>query len=220
MDCPICKCDLGFPDFVASSEDHEESEQVFRLKCGHAFHNACLCRALRTDHGCPMCRGTLEETAADGITNMQIVVDADGLLTLQTVQTEPDVAETTFDLAEARRVNEALTAVGSVTSVQKARFKVNKATRKYRLLEHSLFKERATTLRKALDDFRDKHRNVFDKERRNLKRTLRSLRHIETAEVAKVLNDVDLSSYINYEVGAHVGNNETFGPLKHSFWKH
>lgn len=221
-ECPICKGDIGCAQFVQSADDHEESEEVFRLKCGHAFHNACLCRALRSDQGCPMCRGTLEETeiGLQGVQTMQIVVDADGLLTIQQIQDVPDVEGTTFDLIEARQVSEALSAVGTVTSVQVARCAVNKATRAYRTEEHSLFKERAIVLRKTLDQFRAAKRGAFDKVRRKLRRTLKNLKKVEKEEVSKIITGVDLDNYINYDVEPHVGNKDTFGPLKHSFWKH
>jgi len=171
-----------------------------------------------------MCRGTLAETnvTATGIDNLRIVVDADGLLTIQTDASSegPDVPEATFNLEEARVVSESLNAVGRVPDVQKARARVNKATKAYRKMEHNLFRARASFLIDAVDDFRLTWRRPFEKVRKDLRRTLKSLKVVETKEVAKALPAVDLSEYINYAVEAHVGNKDTFGPLKHSFWKH
>jgi hypothetical protein len=221
MDCAICHSTLGIADFVQGcNEDREESPEVFRLRCGHAFHNGCLCRSLRNDSGCPMCRGTAGEIAQDE-QQLRIVVDADGLLTIRTEDVEEeDVAETTFNLEEARVVSESLNTVGRLTNVQKARARVNLATKEYRKIEHTLFRARAAFLKSAIDDFRATWRSPFEKVRKNLKRKLKTLKTIETAEVFKVLPDVNLDSYINYDVEPHVGNKDTFGPLKHTFWKH
>jgi hypothetical protein len=223
MDCAICHSTLGFADFVhGCEEDREESPEVFRLRCGHAFHNGCLCRSLRNDAGCPMCRGTLTVVAANvEEQQLRIVVDADGLLTIRTEDVEEeDIAETTFNLEEARVVSESLNTVGRISYVQKARARVNVATKEYRKMEHTLFRARAAFLKSAIDDFRKTWRSPFEKVRKNLKRKLKSLKTIETEEVFKVLPDVNLDSYINYDVEPHVGNKDTFGPLKHTFWKH
>ena len=219
-DCAICHTTLGFPDFLLCEEDREESPDVFRLRCGHAFHNGCLCRSLRNDSSCPMCRGLSENSVTEDTNQLRIIVDADGLLTIRTEGTQEDVAETTFNLEEARQVTENLTAVGQIFAVQQARARVNEATREYRKIEHTLFRVRASALCTAIYDFRRTWRDPFQKVRRNLRRKLKSLKKVETAEVLKLMPHVDLSAYINYDVEPHVGNKDTFGPLKHSFWKH
>ena len=59
MDCPIC-CEAlgdGLTHFQSSSSDHDVSETVFRLSCGHTYHNACIIRHLRQSKECPTCRG-------------------------------------------------------------------------------------------------------------------------------------------------------------------
>jgi len=217
--CPICKSDMGCSDFASSAEDQEVNDEIFRLKCGHAFHNGCLCRSLRNDARCPVCRGGgLREEQ-----ELRIIVDENGLLSIEesdVQDNEEDIAEANFNVEEARVVNETLITIGRNTVVQKARARVNAATKAYRKLEHTLFRERSKALRHATDNFRSNWRNDFEKARRDLKRTLKTLKKIETAEVAKVIEGVDLNAYINYDVEPHVGNKDTFGPLKHSFWMH
>jgi hypothetical protein len=195
----------------------EISDEVFRLRCGHAFHNVCLCRSLRNDSGCPMCRGQLSATPEEVIHDMRIVVDANGVLS---IEHDADVPSSSFDLEEARLVSETLSTIGQKTKVQEARAKVNKATKIYRKMEQSLMRKRCALISKAIESFRAECRTPFDKVRKDLKRKLRNLKKTETAEVANILQDIDLNAYINYEVEAHVGNGDTFGPLKHSFWKH
>jgi predicted S18 family serine protease len=153
---------------------------------------------------------------------MRITIDG-GQLTIDEIDIEEeleDVEESQFNLQEARLVSETLTSVGRVPAVQKARERVNEATREYRKMEHLLFKERSSILRWSLNEFRYAWRTKFDRVRKSLKRKLKSLKKVETLEVAKVLEGISLEAYINYDVEPHVGNNGTFGPLKHSFWTH
>lgn len=89
-DCPICAEPLGeaqsdIAHFQSECDkDSDVNSKVFRLSCGHAYHNACLVRHLRTHRECPTCRGVSDEgqaaSALENLWNSDIPIDLDMIL--------------------------------------------------------------------------------------------------------------------------------------------
>ena len=152
--CPICKSDLGHLEFEAILEDTEISDDVFRLKCGHAFHNSCLCRALRTENRCPTCRQAPEIED----TELRLIIGADGLLA---ISQDEDVELPAFNVEEARQVSAAINELRSDFALQKLRRRANIQEKKYRALEQELLFQRSLALKEAMSQFRSAYRSEF-----------------------------------------------------------
>jgi hypothetical protein len=225
-ECSICQTDMQHLSFV---KDHAEDDcdvdtpdgpPVFRLRCGHAFHTACLCRALRADAGCPLCRHTTGHT-------LTLTIDADGLVVQDTddIHTQPELLQ---DITQATELVTTLMDVRRHRDVQKLREKINKQKQAYRRLEIKLCKERADCIDSCLHNFSERNRATFLQQRAKIQRSLHKLRVAELNVLQCALEPEKYDSMVatmqrispdEYTVENTVGNGGAFGPLRKTFWK-
>ena len=220
-DCPVCQCDLGLKAFDATEKiDKEEGSDAFRLSCGHAFHNGCLCRALRLDNACPVCRHSAVESE-----NINITINPDGTIEVHGVQMDREDVEVE-DVTALADIQSRLEVVRKMSKVQKARANLNKEKKKYRACEKKLMQQRATYISEALVSLR-RHRETFEATRRNLRRSLRHVRKLETNSFLEGFPENEREAWTqkldahfgtSFDLTAVMDNRGTFGPLKHSFW--
>lgn len=219
MECLICQCDLGVAAFVAPNATSVDCEDgpAFRLKCGHAYHTNCLCRALRLDAACPMCRNTqpvednsIRMTMRDGVIEFSLGMEAYEEVVYDAVGPQaPD--------SIGARFLETFDETQKDPRVQRARAAVNKAKKYYRQVEASIMRARASALSDTLAQFRRVHQRNFEEARRGLRRALHKLKACESVPIEAALGP-EVRKYIEpYTVDFWVGNND-FGPLKRSFW--
>jgi len=209
--CPICKCDLGHLDFEAVDQDTEVSEDVFRLKCGHAFHTTCLCHALRVENRCPTCRNGVDSEVQE----LQIVLGPDGLLT---ISHNDDIQLPDFNVDEARQVSSAINSIRSDFQLQKLRRRANIHEKRYRALEQELMFQRSAMLKEALSKFRYEYRAIFEKEKRGLRAIIKKVRLYEIQKLSEMpeISALDYRKYLDFNLDSRVGTD--FGPLKTRFW--
>jgi hypothetical protein len=163
MECPICQeplCQEIHPSetvssppkvpsetiqqFVADCKAHRvESETVFRLKCGHAFHSNCLLQhVLSQTFECPLCRAEPEDNANQIVFNFTVAGDE--------VNQPVGIA----DLGTLLQSVEAFSKIRQdCPRVQRARKEFNKVRREYISLENELIRERAQRLNEMVDRF-------------------------------------------------------------------
>ena len=231
FDCPICKTDLGsIKAFVAptfDAEDQEVSAEVFRLRCGHAYHNGCLCRALRSQAGCPTCRQA--PTSASAYDNWTLTIDESGVAVMRLSAEEPadgwpQGAEAAYELPvdELPRVHalmDALDAVRATQPIQQLRRHVNSERRKYKALETELTNARATKMRDAARQFRAARHAEYKAARSAYARALKRLKKAELAQLAKIdqsfRDDADRFAGDQWDIEPRLAY---FGPHKRKFW--
>jgi hypothetical protein len=191
--------------FERATEDREESSEVFRLKCGHAFHTACLCHSLRLDNGCPLCRGTASEVALDAEYDDQ----AEEVLTLEVAN------------GVLSDVTRAIMTAGSRPDIQRVRARIHARIRTYRHMERHLCTRRAQIIRDALQQFRAQEYANFRRKCSRLKRDLRQLWRMEREATGVIIGSsaVDAIESIfgsGYALESWVPSG--FGPLRPRFW--
>jgi hypothetical protein len=134
-DCPICVESLGrcedelIQNYTQPGEDADVSDNVFRLKCGHAFHCNCIVRQLRLKNECPVCRdlGSANQsqfTIAITNTNQTITIPLTDLFEEENDNTNNVVAAPTW--ATLHQMNELRRSNGRV---QRQRAQLNKVIR-------------------------------------------------------------------------------------------
>jgi hypothetical protein len=220
-ECPVCQCDLGYQAFDPSEKiDKEEGAEVFRLSCGHAFHNGCLCRALRLDNACPVCRNSAVETE-----NINLTINPDGTIEIRGMNLQEPDAEVE-DVSGLAEIQGRLESVRKTSKIQNARKALNKEKKKYRVQEKKLMELRSGYISDALELMR-RHRNDFEVSRRNLRRSLRLVKSMETEafldgfpidEKPAWIEKLDAHFGTTFDLHVVMDNKGTFGPLKHNFW--
>lgn len=222
-DCPICQSELGAPAYVKSTEDSEVNEVVFRLKCGHAFHNGCLCRALRTEGHCPVCRSSDRQEF-----DIQLRVDETGNVVLNMDQEEPNF--TSMVTGVVGMVN-CMRHIDADAKVQEERARANKAHRIYRKCEIDISKSRKKLIDGALSQLRREKKPLYDKEATKYRRSLRQLREVEIQSAQRFIggrSDISVEEaeelYKCIEestsLRSRADNSGSFGPMKSRFWTH
>jgi len=222
-ECAICQTDLGAKAYIKVTSDLEVSETVFRLKCGHAFHNGCLCRALRNDAKCPSCRTSSDEP--DSARDFQFTVGSDGNIVItipETTQEAPEFVSGVRDIYNANAF------IDRNTEVQRARADANKALRRYRAAEIEITNRRRQLISGALRRLRDECRDTFNKEKRIYLNSLRFLRSKEKEIGLKYVENNSLGDDIKNDIILMVDEttdiktraSSDFGPLKTRFWTH
>lgn len=223
-DCPICQSDLQTESYKKVTEDSEVSDLVFRLKCGHAFHNGCLCRALRTDSHCPVCRSS-EPAAVD----FNIVVDEAGNMVMR-IEDQQDAVMTEFVAGVASIVN-CFGHIDADNEVQKIRALANKAHKRYRKCEVEISRTRKRLIDDALAKLRAQRIDAYDKEASKYRKVLRLLRQTEIKSAQRFIggrSDISIEDAEELYKGieestslrARANNEGTFGPMKSRFWTH
>lgn len=203
-ECPVCHDSMGSSKaYTAAAEDGEESSDVFRLKCGHAFHTACLCHSLRMDTGCPLCRSTASEVEGlleDEPTEVLTLEVANGVLA--------DVTRAVMTASER-------------TDIQRARARVHRRLRTYRQMERQLCTRRAALIKGALAQFRAEEYQSFRRGCVKLKRELRSLWQLEREATGQIIGPsaVDaIESIFGTGYALESWAPSAFGPLRPRFW--
>lgn len=226
-DCPICVEGLGFPNQVNLGEagaDHDVTENVFRLKCGHAFHCNCIVRQLRLKNECPVCRdqGPQQNQFTIAITNQTITIPLNELFqedNTNNVVNAP-VWNNLHQMNDLRRTN---------GRVQRQRSHLNRVIHEQTELEKILLDERAHILRNSLQKFEKDWHPRQDHMCRKLQRELRKTRRIEFEELSKkegpaqaqtLFNDLNLDAYeqsVRSVARRHI--EPILDPSRRSFWR-
>ena len=118
-----------------------ESETVFRLKCGHAYHSNCILQHIVSQtFECPLCRAEPEEASNQIVLNFTVdeIQDAVGL---------PDLGTLLQSVEAFSKIRQ------ESKPVQRARKEFNKVRRQYISLENDLIRERAERLNEMVDRF-------------------------------------------------------------------
>jgi uncharacterized protein (DUF433 family) len=161
-DCAICRTDLGTLAFEKCSSDQEVTDLVFRLKCGHAFHNGCLCRALRAQESCPSCRETKNTDTAREF-EFQVGTDGNIIITVpQDAEADGPINNFVTGIRDVMAVN---VFIDRSSEVQSARAAANKAHRRYRAAEASIMNRRCELIKDALQRLGHEKRDFFNKEK-------------------------------------------------------
>lgn len=226
-ECPICQTDMGHPSFQSGcSEDTDVGPTVFRLKCGHAFHTGCICRSLRTDTACPVCRAGSSPSA------LQLIVGPDGTMQLlladdDSTAGDEDGSDDGSMSANIMAMARHLQTVMRLPRIQQERARTNAMLKAYRMLHEHLQHKRAQVVQSALAALRLEDRPQYDATKRALARQLRHLQRAEEAELAKLLvADGHTPDHARAQVNAYGGLRydvdavlpDGFGPHKRSFW--
>jgi hypothetical protein len=237
-ECPICQSSLEHTQFLpksgAEAEDIELNENEFRLACGHAFHTTCLCRSLRTESGCPVCRS---KKAADPFT---VSVDLEGNMSMVFTNSNRAYAvaeglddegleefEFAPDIATATDLVNSLDQVRQMRTVQMTRKQFNKQKKEYRKLERELMALRRDHISGILEEFKKKHYVRFVQMRSKLQKSLQRLKSVERQGLEKIVPADKLPELLDtmqrvcpteYAIAGHVGNNGNYGPLCKTFW--
>lgn len=231
-ECPICQSSLDHAQFVTQTgaEDTELNEHEFRLGCGHAFHTTCLCRSLRTESGCPVCRSKKSHDEP-----FSVSVDLEGNMSMVFMSGASAVAgedleefsEFAPDIATATELVNSLDQVRQMRTVQLTRQQVNKQKKEYRKLERELVALRREHISGILDQFKKQHYVRFVQMRSKLKKSLQRLKSVERQGLEQIVDPTKLPELLEtmqrvspteYEVRGHVGNNGNYGPLCKTFW--
>ena len=232
-ECPICQSSLDHAQFVTQSgaEDTELNEHEFRLGCGHAFHTTCLCRSLRTESGCPVCRSKKAHNEPFSVSvdlegNMSMVFTSSAAAAAAVEDLE-EFSEFAPDIATATELVNSLDQVRQMRTVQLTRQQVNKQKKEYRKLERELVALRREHISGILDQFKKQHYVRFVQMRSKLKKSLQRLKSVERQGLEQIVDSTKLPELLEtmqrvspteYEVRGHVGNNGNYGPLCKTFW--
>jgi hypothetical protein len=198
---------MEVPNFEVNEEnvDIPVNENILRLKCGHAFHSMCIALALRTNvSSCPLCRTPAE--------NGRIVISVDD-------------EETTFELPSSEEIlelelmNMTLRDIRTTDkTVQNVRHELHKEKRKLYKLVEELQSARARRIKEAVNEFRLKHRNEWEKQKRRVQRKLTVLHNCEfEALVQKVGSDraKDIIDKLEYDANVLLQGCQ---PNRKAFW--
>ena len=197
---------MGIPQFeLGTTADIDMPEhKSFRLKCGHAFHTACLCMSLRSATACPMC-GTGQEE--------EIVID---------------VTQPLLQLTEAIEIVNKLDDARKEHRVQLIRRNVNNAIKQFRYVENSLLRKRKYALEHTgMRAFRREYREKFEHAKNKLQKQFNKLKSMEFSIALEKTQDAEerlalenmLKRSAVQDYSVHCLFSGSFGPLKYSFWK-
>lgn len=136
-ECPICVEPLCEEDgngngpianYTSPGEDQDVTANVFRLKCGHAFHCNCIVRQLRLKNECPVCRdqGSAAQSGqfTIAITNQTITIPLNEIIEAENDNTNNIVVQPTW--TTLHQINELRRSNGRV---QRQRAKLNRVLR-------------------------------------------------------------------------------------------
>lgn len=228
-ECPICQSNLESIHYVMPNGDSLDTElnvHEFRLACGHAYHTTCLCRALRGESGCPVCRSKKKTDEP-----FTVNVDLEGNMSMVFMANEneelEDITEFAPDIAHATELVNSLDQVRQMRTVQLTRQQVNKHKKEYRKLERELMSLRQQHISGILEEFKKQNYVRFVQMRTKLKKSLQRLKMVERRGLEQIVDSDKLPELLDtmqrvspteYEVRGHVGNNGNYGPLCKTFW--
>ena len=205
--CCICACEMGAAKYVAPDEtamDHiVEGTDCIRIKCGHAFHAACILQGFREVTTCPECRAPLRAAAPSVVASAQIGNGGQHfVLDLTTMQITADESEADSDTVENPTANVVRIALQHERStsivVRDARSSLKRAISDYKALRNVLVAERATRLRAALASFRRDFRSKHLKAARLVGSHLERVEELEKSALLKSgISEADTSSFFS-----------------------
>ena len=229
-DCPVCASQMTVKKFEAQQHDDIiPNTDCLRLKCGHAFHAACILEGFRRGTGCPVCRTSLVEqtqsqTQGDGSDGVRFVLD---LQTMQiSVQEESD-SET--EITENPVANALLVSVQQQRSinpdVRAARTLLKKSIKEYKESRQFLIQERAKRIQKALREFRRDLRSVHYSALKQVREKVRKVKKAEKkALLEKGVSEDDAEEF--FRVFEEQFDTQTIlfyktdDPCSRRFWAH
>lgn len=239
-ECSICKLDMhGIVAFEAPLPDSAPTDVLlddtaFRLKCGHAFHCACLCQAFRSNSlGCPVCRISSAD-AASGTLNMIINIDAEGNIALsneddedyvlfeEEEENEPEFVRAE-DIAAATATLSALQEAKQLRKRQKLKAHFNQTLKDYRNFENLLMLERKNGIEGALNQLRRKYHQEYLYMKRKSAKALQALRRYDRNFIKRsdtsLLDYFDKSTKERYLFETYIEVAE-MNPCRYRFWNH
>jgi len=224
MDCSICYTTMNVAQFDTSrKEEIELSETVFALACGHAFHTNCLCRALRMQTSCPLCRN--DEQGVTNVSTGQLRIGPNNEIELtwgsddDTMEDEVGFSRSRISLERAEKVVTVMNQVAAIPERQHFAARVNKEIKRCRTYENEIIRERRKLLGQSLEELRRTHHKTYIEKRRRVKKALQFLRVNDEKHIRKMDNSEEILQDVNvyrndlYSVDAIVGVD-----LGRSFW--
>ena len=235
VDCNICQTELldglekiaNYMVPAPGAVDNDETTQVFRLACGHAFHAGCICKALRQRSSCPSCRAEPSGGPVGAVTRSSgTTIYMQGFRSARDITVDVNVmddGELDVEIIPEDRERPMIGAsydssIMAVPSVQRARALLNRAVKSYRAHEGVAMRSRRELLSSALLTLRQEHRPEFETKRKSVQAAMRHLRRVEAAAADELGEPFEDAEDLDYEVKSVVGNQNEFGPLKHRFW--
>ena len=222
--CPACYTDLDVPSFIKPEGVSKDSEcgSAFRLKCGHAFHLECMCRSLRANPGCPLCRDEGQPASRA----FEFTIDENGNIIDGTAELVSEIqnAMGQDEIERCIEISSKLDVVGKLKRIQTLRKNVNIAKKEYRRHEEFLKKRRSEMLDQVFEKFREDHKEKYEQSRRTFNKHLRKLKRIEAIELQKIMSDAptdlgphNIDKYVSYKLTDILS--DAFGPQKRNFWR-
>ena len=214
---------------VSDSDDVVDPEDAscLRLRCGHAFHAACVLAAFRAGLGCAMCRQPLVVGGGAALEH-ELYDDGEQYSEDEEAQDDEYDGATAAETAAMREAHVALQRLRtSRRAVREARTAVNTALRDHNVLCEGVRQERAAVLRAALTNFRRRLQPAF---RTSLHRLQESLERVQREERQALLDHgVDgrtVDAYfrhtapIEYSARTRTRTLADADPLSRRFWNH
>jgi hypothetical protein len=210
MDCAICIEPMNTKNYILpnGSDDtlDDTDSKCLRLKCGHAFHADCTLATFRAGMGCPTCREPLREEAGFDEDDDDLSEDNDPVLTRLDIERERIRARS--------------------KPVKEARREFNKSLRDYKAHCAILKAERKLFIRKALEDFRRKRREEYNKVSLRVMKRMKEVEKTEIAELSKHSTKEEIifyqsASQFDYSAREAMRSNDytTADPISNVFWK-
>ena len=214
MDCGICIEPMLTKNFVPTSSEDDlvdsKDASCIRMRCGHAYHSACIMRCFRSGKGCPSCREDILPEPS------YMVFDGDVEFEMQ-INTDPVVERLDSERMVLRVRNQI---------IRKAREKLNKSTKSYRFLCETLKRERRTCVKDALLKFRESRKSEYNKVSNAVRKCLADVKKVEFAALRENSSEEDILKYeewveIDYDAKELMKSNDLNcpDPLEKSFWR-
>jgi hypothetical protein len=179
------------------------------MRCGHSYHSACIIGCFRSGKGCPTCREEIIPT------NTQLFfLDSDDF----EINGEPDAIVKKLD-------DERMILRVRNHKIRKAREKLNKSAKSYRIFCESLKIERKALIKNALKDFIMK-RVEYNRIASLVRKNLADVKKVEYAALMEKYSEEELSKYddwveIDYDPKEFLKVNDIHAPdpLTKKFWR-
>jgi len=219
MECSICYTTMSVPQYdLSRKEEIELNANEFGLACGHAFHTNCLCRALRMQTSCPLCRND-DQGLPTSTGQIRIGPNNQLELTWNLMDEEDVINDSTISLERAGNVVSVIDKVSAIPERQKYAARVNKAIKHFRKFENEVIRERRRLIGESLESLRRLYSKKYQEKRQVLKKALKHLRLNDEKHISKMENSDQLLHDVNiyrndlYSADSIVGFN-----LCRSFW--
>lgn len=198
---------------IISQDDNVDpiDATCIRMRCGHAYHSACIIGCFRSGRGCPSCREEITPAAID-----HQLIELEGEFD---IEEEPDPIIDRLD-------GERMVLRVRNNDIRKAREKLNKSVKSYRILCENLKSERRTIIRNALQNFRNTRKAKFNAASQNVRKSLSEVKRVEFKALLEKSSENELKIYEDwvgedYDFYEFIKSKDfdTPDPLSKPFWR-